>query len=45
MVFAGALQAFEEAEYEQGRLMGTSAGSITAVLLAAVTWLTTFCRH
>ncbi len=35
MVFAGALQAFEEAEYEQGRLMGTSAGSITAVLLAA----------
>lgn len=35
MVFAGALQAFEEAQHEQGRLMGTSAGSITAVLLAA----------
>jgi NTE family protein len=35
MVFAGALQSLEEAGHEPGRLLGTSAGAITAALLAA----------
>lgn len=35
MVFVGALQAFEEEGHTHGRLLGTSAGAITAVLLAA----------
>ncbi|MEJ2539929.1 MAG: patatin-like phospholipase family protein [Gemmatimonadota bacterium] len=35
MVFAGALRSFEEAGHEPGRLLGTSAGAITAALVAA----------
>ena len=35
MVFAGALKEFEERDHTFGRLMGTSAGSIVAALLAA----------
>ncbi len=35
MVFVGALRAFVEAGGEYGRLLGTSAGAITATLLAA----------
>jgi NTE family protein len=35
MVFVGALMAFEEAGHTPGRLVGTSAGAITATLLAA----------
>ncbi|WNM59728.1 patatin-like phospholipase family protein [Candidatus Nitrospira allomarina] len=35
MVFVGAMQAFGEAEHTMGRLLGTSAGAITATLLAA----------
>ncbi len=34
MVFAGALQAFEAAGHTHGRLLGTSAGAITAALLS-----------
>ena len=35
MVFVGALQEFEARGYKYGRLLGTSAGAITATLLAA----------
>lgn len=35
MVFAGALKAFEEAGHRPARLVGTSAGAITATLMAA----------
>lgn len=35
MVFVGALQAFEAEGHTPGRLLGTSAGAITAALLAA----------
>jgi NTE family protein len=35
MVFVGAMQAFEAAGHSCGRLLGTSAGAITAALLAA----------
>ncbi len=35
MVFVGALQAFEAAGHTPGRLLGTSAGAITATLMAA----------
>ena len=35
MVFVGALRAFEEQGHTFGRLLGTSAGAITAALLAA----------
>lgn len=35
MVFIGALQAFEAQGHTSGRLLGTSAGAITATLLAA----------
>ena len=35
MVFVGAVQAFEEQGHTVGRLLGTSAGAITACLLAA----------
>ena len=35
MVFAGALQSLEAAGHRPGRLLGTSAGAITAALLAA----------
>ncbi|HNT76445.1 MAG TPA: patatin-like phospholipase family protein [Anaerolineae bacterium] len=35
MVFVGALQAFEARGHTYGRLLGTSAGAITATLLAA----------
>ncbi|MCO6449242.1 MAG: patatin-like phospholipase family protein [Caldilineales bacterium] len=35
MIFVGAMQAFEARNLEYNRLMGTSAGSITAVFLAA----------
>lgn len=35
MVFVGALQAFEAAGHTPGRLLGNSAGAITATLLAA----------
>ncbi len=35
MVFVGALQAFESLGHTPGRLLGTSAGAITAALLAA----------
>lgn len=35
MVFVGALQEFEAQKHEYGRLLGTSAGAITATLLAA----------
>jgi len=35
MVFVGALEAFESAGHTSGRLLGTSAGAITATLLAA----------
>lgn len=35
MVFVGAMQAFNEAGHTVGRLLGTSAGAITATLLAA----------
>lgn len=35
MVFVGALQEFEAQGHTHGRLLGTSAGAITAVLLAA----------
>lgn len=35
IVFTGAIQAFEERGHTFGRLMGTSAGAITATLLAA----------
>ncbi len=33
--FVGALQAFKEARHTPGRVLGTSAGAITATLLAA----------
>lgn len=35
MVFVGAMQAFEAEQHTVGRLLGTSAGAITATLLAA----------
>jgi predicted acylesterase/phospholipase RssA len=35
MVFVGAMQEFEERGHKYGRLLGTSAGAITATLLAA----------
>jgi predicted acylesterase/phospholipase RssA len=35
MVFVGAMQAFEDAGHTASRLLGTSAGAITATLLAA----------
>jgi predicted acylesterase/phospholipase RssA len=35
MVFVGAMQAFEEQKHTYDRLLGTSAGAITAALLAA----------
>jgi len=35
MIFVGAMQAFSERGYTHGRLLGTSAGAITAALLAA----------
>ena len=35
MVFVGAMQAFVDAGHTTGRLLGTSAGAITATLLAA----------
>ena len=35
MVFVGAMEAFESAGHTSGRLLGTSAGAITATLLAA----------
>ena len=35
MVFIGAIQAFAAGKHETGRLLGTSAGAITATLLAA----------
>lgn len=35
MVFVGAIQVFEELGHTHGRLMGTSAGAISAALLAA----------
>ena len=35
MVFVGALEVFESAGHTHGRLLGTSAGAITAALLAA----------
>lgn len=35
LAFAGAIEAFEDAGHQPGRLMGTSAGAITAALLAA----------
>jgi predicted acylesterase/phospholipase RssA len=35
MVFVGAMQAFEDKDHTYGRLLGASAGAITAVLLAA----------
>ncbi|MCB8992249.1 MAG: patatin-like phospholipase family protein, partial [Ardenticatenaceae bacterium] len=35
LVFVGAMKEFERREYTYGRLLGTSAGAITAALLAA----------
>ena len=35
MVFVGAMEVFEAAGHTHGRLLGTSAGAITAALLAA----------